>query len=184
MNIPFLAVLFLSAACAPVFAADLDELLPQRQEAPMSSEAPGPRGPRAPGMRPSRGPEGPEEDDRRGPSGPRGEERRERGPREGRPQDPELKAKIEAVKAAEEKVRAVAPRLRDGSETEKSSARTEARRALGELFDAKLAMQEFELDRLEKRSAELKAKIERKRSSREKAIDERLDKMGGDDDWE
>lgn len=105
-------------------------------------------------------------------------------PKGPRMRDPEFQEKIAAVKAAEEKVHAVAPRLREGSETQRASARTEARKALGDLFDAKLALQEFELSRLEKRSAELKERISRKKLSREKAIDERLAKMGGDDDWE
>lgn len=183
MKTPLLAALLAVAVSAPARAADLDELLPPRQEAPESDEAPAPKGPRIPGMPPGRGPGGPREGERRE-QGPREGERREQGPRDERPPDPELKEKFAAIKAAEEKVHAAAPKLKEGSEVQKSAARTEARKALGELFDAKLALQEFELDRLEKRTAELKAKIARKKLSREKAVDERLAKMGGDDDWE
>ncbi|OGS40749.1 MAG: hypothetical protein A2506_06825 [Elusimicrobia bacterium RIFOXYD12_FULL_66_9] len=163
MKISLLGVSLAVALSVPASSADLDELLPPRQEAPTSAEAGAPKGPRIPGMPPGRSP---------------------MGPRDERPPDPALKEMFDAIKAAEEKVRSLAPRLREGSETQKSSARAEARRALGELFDAKLGLQEFELGRLEKRSSELKAKIARKKLSREKAIDERLAKMGGDDDWE
>ena len=174
-----LSAAFATAVCAPVFAADLDELLPPRleapvQESPASVEAPAPRPSRIPGM-----PQG------RGRGGPREEARREQGPGDERPpMDPEFKEKLAAIRAAEEKVHAVAQKLRAGSEVERSSARTEARKLLGELFDAKLELQEFELSRLEERAAELKAKIARKKLSREKAVDERLAKMGGDDDWD
>jgi len=96
----------------------------------------------------------------------------------------ESKEKPDRVRAAEEKVRGIAPRLSQGSELEKAAARTEARKALGELFDAKLAIQEEELALHEKKAAELKVKIARKKAGREKAVDERLAKMGGEDDWE
>lgn len=103
---------------------------------------------------------------------------------EERPIDPELKAKLDAVKSAEDRAYAMVPRLQEGSDLHRAQAKTEARKILAELFDAKVALQELQLGRMEKQAADLKAKIAHKKLSREKAIDERLAKMGGQDDWE
>jgi hypothetical protein len=114
---------------------------------------------------------------------------RERGPRERRDgprgmHDPEMKEKFEKVRDLEEKTREISKAVREGSDAEKAAAKAELRKTLGELFDAKLAMEAAMLEKMEKHVAELKAKIAKKKGSREKAIDSRLSRMTGEgDDW-
>lgn len=130
------------------------------------------------------------EDD--GERGERGGGRRERmggregqgGGRMGMGPDPAMREKLDKVRDLEEKVRGLAKGLTQGSEAEKAAAKTEARKALGELYDAKLALEVAMLEKMEKHAAELKAKIAKKKGGREKAIDSRLSRMTGEgDDW-
>jgi hypothetical protein len=95
---------------------------------------------------------------------------------------PEMKGKFEKVRALEKKSRDLSRKMRKGSDAEKAAAKNEARKTVGELFDAKLAMETAMLEKLEKHAAELKEKIAKKKSSREKAIEARLDRMSGEDD--
>lgn len=98
--------------------------------------------------------------------------------------DPEMKEKFVKVRELERKLHGLARGLSQGSDAEKAAAKTEARKALGELFDAKLALESAMLEKMEKHAAELKAKIAKKKSSREKAIESRLSRMTGEgDDW-
>ncbi len=107
------------------------------------------------------------------------------GPRNQRDDDPVMNAKLEKLRGYEQKVREISKHLRDGSDAEKAAAKNEARKALGDLFDAKLAVETAMLERLEKHTAELKAKIARKQSSRDKAIETRLARMSGEgEDWD
>ncbi len=128
--------------------------------------------------------------------GPRHEEgqRREMGPRrEGREgarehdrdQDPEVSAKLEKLRELGKQVRELTKTMRQGTDAEKASAKTEARKVLGEMFDTKLALDSAMLQRVEKHAAELKAKIARKKAAREKAIETRLSGLSGEsDDWD
>ncbi len=105
----------------------------------------------------------------------------------GRPHegDPEMKEKFEKMRELDKKVREIFKNSRQGSDSEKSAAKNEARKTLGELFDAKLALETAMLEKMEKHVAELKAKIAKKKSSREKAIESRLARMTGEgDDWD
>lgn len=120
--------------------------------------------------------------------------RRERpegmGGREGRGggphgMDPEMKEKFSKMRELERKLHDLAKGLRSGTDAEKAAAKTEARKVLGDLFDAKLALETAMLEKMEKHAAELKAKIAKKKGSREKAIDSRLARMSGEgDDWD
>jgi len=119
--------------------------------------------------------------------GGRGEPREGMGGREGRGDgprgmDPAMKEKFAKTRELERKVRDLSKSLRQGTDAEKAAAKTEARKTLGELFDAKLALETAMLEKLEKHAAELKAKLAKKKSSREKAIDSRLARMTGEDD--
>lgn len=137
-----------------------------------------------------------EDDGERGERGERGGGSRERregmGGREGHGgrmgmgmgADPVMKEKLDKVRELERKVHGLAKGLSQGSEAEKAAAKTEARKALGELFDAKLALEVAMLEKMEKHTAELKAKIAKKKTGKEKAIDSRLSRMTGEgDDW-
>ncbi|MBI4059814.1 MAG: hypothetical protein HY403_00130 [Elusimicrobia bacterium] len=108
-----------------------------------------------------------------------------KGPRDPHGGDPAMREKFEKMQELEQKIREIARSMRQGSDSEKAAAKAEARKALGELFDAKLAMEKAMLEKMEKHAAELKAKIARKASSREKAIESRLARMSGEgDDWD
>lgn len=114
----------------------------------------------------------------------RGGGMKDRGGRGGPHDDPAMKEKFEKMRELDRKVRELSKGLRQGSDSEKAAAKIELRKALGELYDAKLAMETAMLEKLEKHAAELKAKIAKKKSSREKAIDSRLARMSGDgDEW-
>ena len=112
------------------------------------------------------------------------DDREGRGGPGGPHDDPEMKAKFEKMRELEQKVRELAKGLRQGSDPEKAAAKVEVRKTLGDLYDAKLAMETAMLEKMEKHSAELRAKIAKKKGSREKAIDSRLARMSGDgDEW-
>jgi hypothetical protein len=112
------------------------------------------------------------------------------GPREGQGQrgpesDPEMRAKLDKMRDLEMKLREVAKKLHQGTEADRAAAKTEVRKALGDLYDAKLVLETAMLERLEKHVVELKAKIARKKNSRDKAIESRLARMNGEgDDWD
>jgi hypothetical protein len=113
-----------------------------------------------------------------------GREGRE-GPRGPRDADPEIRAKIEKMREIEHKAVSIAKSLRQGSDAEKAAAKSELRKVVGELFDQKIALESVMLEKLEKHVAELKAKIAKKKASREKAISSRVARMTGEDDeWE
>lgn len=120
-------------------------------------------------------------------------ERREgMGGREGRDgqrghhdMDPETKEKLDKMRDLEMRARDLAMSLRKGSDAEKAAAKSELRKTIGELFDAKLALETAMLANMERNVAELKAKIAKKKSSREKAIERRFLRMSGDgDEWD
>lgn len=125
--------------------------------------------------------------DRRG--GGEGEPGRRPGREDGegrgmRERDPEMLEKHDALRELEKKSREQAARAREGSDADKAAAKTELRKTLGELYDAKLAMDAAVLAKLEKHAAEMKARIAKKKSSRDKAIESRLSRMTGEgDDW-
>jgi hypothetical protein len=133
--------------------------------------------------------DGDREDDR---EGGRRERREGMGGREGRDgprgphgMDPETKEKLDKMRDLEMKARDLAMSLRKGTDAEKAAAKSELRKMIGELFDAKLALETAMLANMERNVAELKAKIAKKKSSREKAIERRFMRMSGDgDEWD
>jgi hypothetical protein len=107
------------------------------------------------------------------------------GPRGRHEPDPETKEKLEKMRDLENKARELAMALRKGTDPEKAAAKTELRKVIGELFDAKLALETAMLANMEKHVAELKARIAKKKSSREKAIESRFVRMSGEgDEWD
>lgn len=94
--------------------------------------------------------------------------------------DPALKEHVLKVQAAEDKVRQVKIKLAKAKEAEKPALKAEAKAALGELFDARLALDEAGVARMEKKLAERKAKLERKKAAREKLVEERVERLAGD----
>lgn len=123
--------------------------------------------------------EGDREEHRDGPRG----GRRDGG--RGENQDPEMQEKLEKMRVLEEKAQAEALSLREGTDAEKAAAKAALRKTIGELFDAKLSLETAMLARMEKHVAELKARIGRKKSSREKAIETRFLRMSGEgDEWD
>lgn len=116
-----------------------------------------------------------------GKEGPKGEARKDGG-REG--QDPEVAKKLDVLRAIEDRLRGAAIKSRAGTDAEKAAAKTEARKILGELFDAKLDLEATMLAHVEKRASELKERIARKKAAREEMIEARLSRMTGEiDDW-
>lgn len=89
------------------------------------------------------------------------------------------------VREAERKVRDAAEKMRAAEGAEKAAAKSEVRKLLGELLDAKLAAEEALLKKTEKQAAELKAKIAKKKAERGQMINARLERLSGEaDDWE
>lgn len=113
------------------------------------------------------------DDDDRGPDGGPG-----RGLRSVR--DPELRAKLDKIRDLEVQIRELGDKLRGGEAT----ARAEARKAIGALFDAKLALEEAMLAKMEKGAARMRARIDKKKAGRDKMIDRRLARVAGEDEDE
>lgn len=134
-----------------------------------------------------RPPVGEDDDDEDGPRGSRGP-RGDRGGRMGhgeRGGDPAMRAVFEKIRGLEDKVRELSMTLRRGSDKEKAAAKDEARKTLGELYDAKMELDAGMLEKMEKHVAMLKEKISKKKSKRAKAIESRLARMSGEDDgWD
>lgn len=95
--------------------------------------------------------------------------------------DPAMKERFLKVREAEEKVRAMKRKLVGAKDAEKAGLKAEAKAALGELFDARLAMDQAALERMEEKIAERRAKLAKKKAAREKLIDEKAEEISGDD---
>lgn len=94
--------------------------------------------------------------------------------------DPALKEAREKHKAAQEKIHALRPKIRDAKEADKPALRKDAKAAVGELFDAKLAMEGAMLERMSKHLAQKKDKLAKRKEAREKLVQERADQLMGD----
>lgn len=109
----------------------------------------------------------------------RGEKRRGR-----RFRNAEMEESFEKISELQDKVNDLARSAREGSDTEKAAAKIELKKALGELYDARLASEVRMLEQMEKNTAELRARVAKKKASRERAIETRLARMTGEgDDW-
>ena len=121
--------------------------------------------------------------------GERGSERR--GPRGSGPgwmkdgMDAELRAKFDKVRALEGKIRDLGGKLSKAPETEKAAGKAEARKIVGELFDAKLDLDLAILTKTEKHVAEMKDKLAKRKENRERVIESRVARLTGEgDDWD
>ncbi len=94
--------------------------------------------------------------------------------------DSAMKEKFEKTRAAHEKVRELTKKLRQAKESEKPALKKEARAALSELFDARLAMEQSMVDKMSEHLAEKKEKLAKKKAAKDKLVDEKLDKLAGD----
>lgn len=98
----------------------------------------------------------------------------------GMPDDPALKEAREKYKAAQEKLSALRPKIRDAKDADKPALRKDAKAAVGELFDAKLAMESAMLERMGKHLAQKKEKLAKRKEAREKLVQEKTDQLMGD----
>ena len=100
-------------------------------------------------------------------------------------QDPEMREKREKLHGLESKLRELHQKISQSSDSDKAAMKAEARKLLGEMFDAKLAMETAMVAKMEKRTAEMKEKLAKKKSNKEKMIDGRLARMMGEseDEW-
>lgn len=97
-----------------------------------------------------------------------------------REMDPAMKAKREKLQAASEKVRELKRKLRDAKDSEKAALKKDAKAAVGELFDAKLAMEQAMIDKMAENLSEKKAKLAKRKEAREKLVQEKTDQLTGD----
>ena len=98
----------------------------------------------------------------------------------GREMDPAMKERMEKMRAAQDKVRELTQKLRKAKDSEKAALKKDARVALGELFDARLAMEQSMVDKMSEHLAEKKEKLAKKKAAKDKLVDEKLDKLTGD----
>lgn len=98
--------------------------------------------------------------------------------------DPAMKEKMRRAHELRKEIHQESRAIKEGGDAAK--AKPALRRKLAEFFDLRLSIDEAMAGRLEKRLAELKQKIERKKSNRDKIIDKRLESLAGesDDDWD
>jgi hypothetical protein len=94
--------------------------------------------------------------------------------------DPAMKEKHEKVRAAERKLHELRRKLHDAKGAEKDALKKDAKAAVGELFDAKLAMEQGMLDKMSEHLAEKKAKLAKRKEAREKLVQEKTDQLTGD----
>lgn len=103
----------------------------------------------------------------------------------GHEKDPEMEAKFQKMRDVQRQLMELHRKISQSKESEKAALKPEARKLIGELLDAKLAMETGMLAKMEKHMAEMKEKIAKKKSNRDKLIDSKLSKiMGEGDDWD
>lgn len=99
--------------------------------------------------------------------------------------DPEMREKMEKMRDLEQKLQELHRKISQSKDSDKPALKPEARKLIGELLDAKLAMESAMVAKMEKHLAEKKEKIAKKKSNREKMIDSKLSRiMGEGDDWD
>lgn len=94
--------------------------------------------------------------------------------------DPAMKEKHEKLRAAQEKVRGLKKKLRDAKESEKAALKKDVKAAVGELFDAKLAMEQAMVDKMAEHLKEKKDRLAKRKEAREKLVQEKADELTGD----
>lgn len=163
-------------AAAPAFAQDdVSGPSPDANHPPSARPAPpgapqdGPDG--APGSRPGGAGGG----DHRGSWGPWGR----RGP------EPDLVEKMQKAEEIDGKIWPLVLKVRGAkSAKDKEAAKADLRKAVAALFDAKLAIAEEAIKSHEKRAAELRSRVAKRKARREEMIDRKLSEAVGEDDGE
>jgi hypothetical protein len=98
----------------------------------------------------------------------------------GIPEDPTVKDAYAKLKAAQEKVEKLKPRIRDAKEADKPALRKDVKAAVGEVFDAKLGVELAMWERMNKHLSQKKAKLDKRKEAREKLVQEKADQLMGD----
>lgn len=94
--------------------------------------------------------------------------------------DPAMKARHEKLRGAQEKLRELKRKLHDAKESEKAALKKDVKSAVGELFDAKLAMEEAMVDKMAEHLKQKKDKLAKRKEARDKLVQERADQLTGD----
>ncbi len=100
---------------------------------------------------------------------------------------PEAVAKMHKVEELDGKLSLLIQKNHTASEKDKAAVKAEMRKTVADLFDAQLALAEEAQKSHEKRAAELKVRIAKRKTLREALIDKRLSQALGeeeDDDWD
>ncbi|UPT74049.1 MAG: hypothetical protein M0D55_19860 [Elusimicrobiota bacterium] len=98
-------------------------------------------------------------------------------------EDPETREKHAKYREAEKRVREIARRAGGGKAD--AAVKTEARKAVSDLFDAKLALDTAMLAKMEKMVAERREKIAKRKSEKERLVDQKTARILGEgDDWD
>ncbi|MFI5347117.1 MAG: hypothetical protein ACHQ51_12155 [Elusimicrobiota bacterium] len=99
--------------------------------------------------------------------------------------DADATAKMKKAEEAEKKAVALGAKVRDAAPAAQAAAKAELRQAVAELFDARVAVAEAHAAAAADRAAELKARVEKKKTLREVFIEKRTEDLSGDgdDDW-
>jgi hypothetical protein len=94
-------------------------------------------------------------------------------------------AKMKRAEQAERRAVELGAKLRDAAPGDQAAVKAELRKAVGEAFDARMAVAEAEAAAIEQRATSLRARLEKKKAMREAIVDRHVDEISGDDedDW-
>lgn len=95
-------------------------------------------------------------------------------------QDPALEKSVVRMLALEYETRELGLAYEKAGASDKAKIKGELKKGLSELFDLRLGHQEFRVKRMEKDLARLKAQIEKRKSSKAKLVEGRLEQMTGE----
>jgi len=108
------------------------------------------------------------------------------GPWGTRGPDAATAAKLKKAEDLQKKSVDQAAKMRDADAAGQAAAKADLRKTLGELFDVKWEIESLGQQALEQRAAKLKARLDKRKASREELIDKRIEELSGDgdDDWD
>jgi len=95
-------------------------------------------------------------------------------------QDPVLEKNAVRMLALEYETRELGLSYEKAKDSEKAKIKADLKKGLSELFDLRLGNQEVRVKRMEKDLARLKAQIEKRKSSKAKLVDGRLEQITGE----
>jgi hypothetical protein len=100
--------------------------------------------------------------------------------------DPDVVEKMKKAAELDRKIEPLAVKMRGAAAGAQAAAKAELRKAVVALFDAKIELAEAEQKALEKKAAEMKIRIQKRKTAREALIDKKLEELAGDeeDDWD